>query len=101
MIHSPRPSKPDHPNNFLPIYLFSHPDHKILTWIKDYSGTILCVFSLAKVGVNDIHCSFLLHNSSHFITDGNQVGQASFTLGKPMVTVPSHLLICVHINVSL
>lgn len=49
------------------------------------------MFSLAKVRVHKIHFSFLLHNSSHFITEGNQAGQASFTLGKSMQTVPSQV----------
>jgi len=34
------------------------------------------VQSLAKVKVNDIHWSSLVHKSSCFITEGNQVRQA-------------------------
>lgn len=49
------------------------------------------MFSLAKVGVNKIHFSFLFHNSSNFFTEGNQAGQASFPLGKSMQTVPSRV----------
>lgn len=51
------------------------------------------VKSLAKVKVNDTHCSSLIYKSSRFITDDNQVGEARFTLGKCMLAVPDCLLL--------
>ena len=51
------------------------------------------VKSLAKDKVNDMHCSSFIYRSSYCITEGNQVGEARFTLGKCMLAVPSHLLL--------
>ncbi|KAJ7400839.1 hypothetical protein BTVI_101645 [Pitangus sulphuratus] len=44
------------------------------------------VKSLAEVKVDSIHCSPLIHPSSFFIIEGNQVGQASFTFSESMLT---------------
>lgn len=49
-------------------YLSSCPS---LTWIQAYNFK-----SLAEVKVNDILCSPVAYKSSHFITKGNQAGQA-------------------------
>ena len=71
-------------SQFLPIKLSTYPDGNVVTWIQKY-----CIQeSLARVEANDIHCT---PESSYFITAGNQVGWAWFTLGKSMLTVTNHL----------
>lgn len=49
--------------------------------------------SLAKVKVNYSHFSSLVHKLSHFIIEGNQIGQARLTFGKSMLTAPNQLLL--------
>ena len=52
-----------------------------------------CVKSFAKVKVNDICCSPLLHRLSYLIIKSSRVRQAEFALCKPLLPVPSHLLV--------
>ncbi|PKU37366.1 zinc finger rna-binding hypothetical protein [Limosa lapponica baueri] len=50
------------------------------------------VKSLAEVKVDDICCSPLIQPSSYNITEGYQIGQARFTLGKSMLTTSNNFL---------
>lgn len=45
----------------------------------------------AKVG-NDHH-SALIRQSSHFVTEANQVGQAQFTFDKPVMATQNYLVL--------
>lgn len=47
----------------------------------------------AKGEVKVIHCSPLVHKSSHFIIVSNQIVQAWLTLGKPPPILPNYLLL--------
>lgn len=49
------------------------------------------VKNLAKLKTNNIHCTPLMHLTSHFVTKGYQVGQEWFCLPRPMLTIPNHL----------
>ena len=51
------------------------------------------VESLAKVKVNDIHCSPLVHKTSHLNTEASQVGQAWVFPGNSMLAVTNHFLL--------
>lgn len=48
---------------------------------------------LAKVNVNNIHCSFFVCTASPLIMEGNGVGQAWFAPLSFVLAVPSPLLI--------
>lgn len=50
------------------------------------------VKTLAKVKANANDNASLVHKSRHLFIEGNQVSQALFTLDKPMLAVPDHLL---------
>lgn len=49
--------------------------------------------ALLKSGLNDICCSPLLCRLSYLVIKSSQVGQAEFALCKPLLPVPSHLLV--------
>lgn len=51
------------------------------------------VKSLTRVKMNNTHCCPLPHTASHFIVEGNQVGQAEFAFSKSILTIPNHLLV--------
>lgn len=48
--------------------------------------------SHAEVKLDNIHCSPLTDPSSHAIVEDCQIGQAWFSLGESMLTVPNYLL---------
>jgi len=52
-----------------------------------------CVKSFAKVNVNDIHCSPLLHRLRYLIIKSSQVCQSECAHCKALLPVPSHLLV--------
>lgn len=49
-------------------------------------------WEIAEFNVRGIHCSPLIHEPSHFITEDKQVSQMPFTHGKTILPVPNHLL---------
>ena len=60
--------------------LVHHPGCHVLMWIWEYCGRQCW----RQVRVKDIHCSPLVHKSSHFIVEGNRIGQIWFPLGNSM-----------------
>lgn len=52
-----------------------------------------CVKSFAKIKVNDICCSPLLRRLSYLVIKSSHIGQAEYVLCKPLLPVPSHLLV--------
>lgn len=56
------------------------------------------VQNLAEVKVDNVHCSPFIDPSSHAVVEDCQTGQAWFTLGKSMLTIPDYLLFfCIQI----
>jgi len=51
------------------------------------------VKSLSSVRIYYIVCSLLIHPATHSIMEGNQIDQAWFPSGKPMLTVPNYLFV--------
>lgn len=49
--------------------------------------------SLANVIVNNIYCLLLMHKSSYFIIESNQVAFASFILGKCMLVISRYFVV--------
>lgn len=49
--------------------------------------------SLAKVKVDDIHCSPLIYPAGDAIIEENEVGRARLPLGESMLTTPHNLLL--------
>ena len=49
--------------------------------------------SLAKVKVDDIHCSTPIYPAGDAITEGKEVGRAQLPLGESMLTTPGDFLI--------
>ena len=52
-----------------------------------------CVKCFAQVQVDDLSCSFLVHQHSKPVIEGQQICQAQFALSEAMLTVTSYLLI--------
>lgn len=50
--------------------------------------------SFTKVKVNSVDYSPFVHQSSHIIAEGYQIGQACSSLCKSLLTSPYHLLVC-------
>lgn len=76
------------------------PIHTLMSQLA-YSIVGHNVKCLAKVKVNGIHLSSLIHKSSNLITEGQQAGDLPwFIHGKSMLTASSHhYLLCVPRNV--
>jgi len=51
------------------------------------------VENLAKFELDTNHCSLLIHQASHLITDGYWVGKAIFPLHSSMPVIPNGPLI--------
>lgn len=56
--------------------------------VREYSTA-----SLTIAEINNIHCSTLIHQVCHLITEGYWVGQAWFPLHKSLLSIPNHLLV--------
>lgn len=66
----PRTSEACCPSRYLPIWLPTSPGCCIPTWVKGFFGNSAA--GLAKVKVNDTHCSPLICSSIFFITEDSQ-----------------------------
>lgn len=49
--------------------------------------------NVAETKVLDMHSSFLIYLSNHFIIEGNKVAEAQYTFSKSVSTAPSLLLL--------
>ena len=47
----------------------------------------------AQVQVDDISCSFLIHQHGDHIVEGHQICQARFALSEAMLAITSHLIL--------
>jgi len=84
------PCESDNPTRNLSTWFPTQPD--LMTWFGYKNIVGHSIESLAKVKVNYICFSVLVHKPRHFTEEGNKIGQAWLNFDKSMLTDPSQLL---------
>lgn len=87
MTHYPLPSELDDSHSFSLNKQSTYLDHSVPTWIQGCccGETTPKVLLKSKQIISTALC--LIHRPSHFITEGDWVGQTWFTFGKPMMAI--------------